>query len=39
MNIFRNHNQNKTAKDYIERKRNFNIFYDLCYTVPGRLER
>jgi len=29
MNIFRNHNQNKTAKDYIERKRNFNIFYDL----------
>lgn len=29
MNIFRNHNQNKTAKDYIERKRNFNLFYDL----------
>mgnify|MGYP006079779237 CR=1 FL=1 len=29
MNIFRNSNQNKTAKEYIERKRNFNLFYDL----------
>jgi hypothetical protein len=29
MNIFRNNNQNKTAKEYIERKRNFNLFYDL----------
>jgi len=29
MNIFRNSNQNKTAKEYIERKRNLNLFYDL----------
>ena len=29
MNIFKNNTKNKTAKDYIIRKRNFNLFYDI----------
>ena len=29
MKVFRNKNQTKTAKEYVDEKRNFNIFYDL----------
>ena len=37
MNIFRNNNQNKTAKEHIERKRNLNIFYDLSNNTSNKL--
>lgn len=40
MNIFRNHNQNKTAKEHIERKRNLNLFLDLSNNpVTNKLTR
>ena len=29
MKVFRNNNQTKTAKEYVDEKRNFNLFYDL----------
>ena len=29
MNIFRNNDNVKTAKEYVDSKRNFNLFYDL----------
>jgi hypothetical protein len=37
MNIFRNINQNKTAKEHIERRRNLNIFYDLSNNSSNKL--
>ena len=37
MNIFRNSNQNKTAKEHIERRRNLNIFYDLSNNSSNKL--
>ena len=37
MNIFRNFNQNKTAKEHIERKRNRVLFYDLSNNNSANL--
>ena len=37
MNIFRNFNQNKTAKEHIERKRNRVLFSDLSNNTSANL--